>query len=472
MSENLNIDAYAKTFGFSSPEKLNHEEGALLCCFLRDPDLISANSKIIKDFQFTETRHAIMYKCMVNIIERGGKTLPVEEIAMRMRELDSSMIEKDQIQYMNALIHSSKEPDFFKSANRFWENYKLRKIHWKFKEVLELNKDENGDSKEVVDRLENLLMLRKEPNPFAGSCKTAKEALVSTFTMLHSIWDGIAEFPKVRTGYPEIDQITDNGFDEGAFAVIGAATGHGKTAISINLAASMAKVGNKTVFISLEESYRDVTLKLIMSQSGVPRKHLVNRNLITEQEQRKAHQVMEHFSTDENLLQFACGSKTGAEVLSLIRSHHQRDGSRVFIIDYVQRIRMETENRTAEIARFVMALGELCKELGILIIGTSQLRREGRREMAKRKPTGFDLSESAFIENEASYIITLFRQDEIVRMFPDFEDSDDFNSDDEGTVEFIVCKSRNGMTGSVKLWFKAECTKMSSRLGEFVESTE
>ena len=42
--------------------------------------------------------------------------------------------------------------------------------------------------------------------------------------------------------------------------------------VAMNMAAEMSKVGTKVLFISLEESYRDLSLKVICSQSGVPAK--------------------------------------------------------------------------------------------------------------------------------------------------------------------------------------------------------
>ena len=80
--------------------------------------------------------------------------------------------------------------------------------------------------------------------------------------------------------------------------------------------------------------------------------------------------------------------------------------------------------------------------------------------MNRRKPTTYDLSESSYLENEAAYIITLFRQD----LIPGYEERDDYNPDDAGTIELIVCKSRNGQQGSTKLNFDGPSVRLTSRL--------
>jgi replicative DNA helicase len=72
------------------------------------------------------------------------------------------------------------------------------------------------------------------------------------------------------------------------------------------------------------------------------------------------------------------------------------------------------------------------------------------------------LSESSYLENEAAYIITLFRQD----LIPGYEEKEDYNPEDDNTIELIVCKQRNGMQGSCKLWFDGPSVRLTSRLGD------
>ena len=434
---------------FLDDDKFESEETALLCCFLRDIKLLKRQGKTIHDYQFNDPKTAVMYRCILGMAERGAKELSSQETASWMKKyLDGEEYSYEGlVKYVDDVRNNDKDPEFYEIARKFWENWRLRTLYKRYQEVLN-NKKSTSDP-EVFDKMQELLDFRTKPNPFNSACKTAKESLDKTFGILHSIWSGNEEFPKIRSTYPELDVLLDRGFDLGSLVVIGGATGHGKSVVAMNMAAEMSKVGTKVLFISLEESYRDLSLKVICSQSGVPRKILLDKDVITPKQQQRAHEVMRHFSKDEKSLQWTCGGKTAEEILHVIRTHHEKDGVKVFFVDYLQRIRLEQDNRPAEVSRFALALGELARDLGILIIGTSQLAREGRKTMNKRKPTTYDLSESSFIECEAAYIMTLFRQD----MVPGYEETDDYNPEDDGTVEIIMCKSRNGQTGSVKLWF-------------------
>ena len=258
-----------------------------------------------------------------------------------------------------------------------------------------------------------------------------------------------------------MDALFHGGFDLGSVVVLGAASGHGKTASVVNMANEMTKSGTKVVLISFEMPKQDITLRFITSRTGIPRDHITERKLVTDAQKRKVAEVLTDFTgSDSSLLQVYCGKRTPKEVMDMIKLHNDRDGTVVFIIDYLQRVDIETENRTFEVGRFILQLGEIARERNLVIIGTSQLKREGKQAFLKRKPASYDLSESSYLENEASYIITLFRQDP--ELIPGIEQADHYKPENDGLVEFICCKQRNGRTGSAFLDFDGPSLRMQS----------
>ena len=450
---------------YNDPARFAYEEKALLYCMYIDPTLLKRHGNTIEPQMFTDPKHAALYIIMQEIQDRGGKSFKSKEVAARMAEMNASFGSRADLQtWVEKLLLTDKEPNFYKIAQKFYESWRKREMTSQLK-ASDNDKELSKDPDSLLERYKEILLLREKPNPFAGACRSANDTLRSTFEMLEEIWEGRAEFPKVSTGFEDLDALLGGGFDDGSFVVMGAATGHGKTAAALNLAGEMAKQGTKVCFISMEEKYRDITMRLISSQSGVPMEHLKN-DYITLEEKQRAKDVMAHYQSDDTALQFFCGPRTADEVIDMIRLHHDRDGSKVFFVDYIQRIKPDNDNIAGismAVARFAMALGELARELGLVIIANSQLQRTLRRELAKRKPGTFDLSESNFLECEAAYIYTLYRQDETVRMFPEFEDTDLFDSRDRGTMEFILCKHRNGPTGSVKMDFTAPAVRLSPR---------
>ena len=91
-------------------------------------------------------------------------------------------------------------------------------------------------------------------------------------------------------------------------------------------------------------------------------------------------------------------------------------------------------------------LAELSKSLGINIMLLSQINRgvEGR---TSKRPAISDLSESGKIEEAASRIFLLYRDDYY-----------DYDSRDKGTAEVQVAKNRFGATGTARMAFVQDYT--------------
>ena len=434
-------------------------EATLLNCLLKNIELVPKNSDLIKESMFSDDGLGLLYRAMVTTVERGAREFTPKDLANRMLERDSTIDLEVWKEKIERLIAVRKFPKLHTIGAQFWEEWRKREAARALKTVEGAPEEKQELLLQTCAEVNELMNL---PNPFKTQAVSAFTALTEQYDRLSRIWDGTEVFPKIPSGFPDLDRITDGGFDLGSLAVLGATTGHGKTATAVGLALSMAKLGTKSLYISMEMPLEQISLRMIAAESGVPLNHLIKAQLITPEEQKKAFDVMEKF-VDESLFQLVCGKNDPDSILGLIRTHAERDNTQVFFVDYIQRA-CEGENRTPEIARFVMALGELARELNVLIIGTSQMRREGQREAATRKPTGYDLSESAFLQNEASYIITLFRQD----MVPDYEEAlrkknKEYDHSLDRTIEMIMCKQRNGMTDSCHVGFDGPSTRLYTR---------
>ena len=120
-------------------------------------------------------------------------------------------------------------------------------------------------------------------------------------------------------------------------------------------------------------------------------------------------------------------------------------GIKLIIIDYLQLMRPETrrETRDQEISEITRSLKALAMELGVPVILLSQLNRKvGDRP--NRRPRLDDLRDSGAIEEDADFILFIYRDEY-------YNTSDD--NPEKGTAEFIIGKHRSGPTGMIKLAF-------------------
>ena len=128
----------------------------------------------------------------------------------------------------------------------------------------------------------------------------------------------------------------------------------------------------------------------------------------------------------------------------------RQHGIDMIIVDYLQLMHScdkKLQGREQEIADISRRLKEISKDLDIPIVALAQLNRECESRTIK-KPILSDLRDSGSIEQDADNVLFLYR---------DLQDSNRANE-----TEVIVAKQRNGMTGTVKLYWSGEFMRFSN----------
>ena len=138
----------------------------------------------------------------------------------------------------------------------------------------------------------------------------------------------------------------------------------------------------------------------------------------------------------------------------------------MIIIDYLQLIQgsglRKGENRQQEVSEISRTLKEIARELEVPVIALSQLSR-GVEQRQDKRPMLSDIRESGSIEQDADIVAFLYRDDYYQREAED-EDGNVSQNDqeDNGIVEVILAKHRNGPTGTVPLIFVKKHNKFNS----------
>ena len=121
-----------------------------------------------------------------------------------------------------------------------------------------------------------------------------------------------------------------------------------------------------------------------------------------------------------------------------LRRFNREHGLDFIVVDYLQLMRGNGENRVQEISGISRGLKSLAKEFDVPVLALSQLSRNVEMR-AEKKPQLSDLRESGSLEQDADIVMFLYRDE--------YYNRDE--TDNENLAELIIAKNRNGAIGSL-----------------------
>lgn len=198
----------------------------------------------------------------------------------------------------------------------------------------------------------------------------------------------------IKTGLERLDEALH--ISPGDFIIIGGRPSAGKTALSLQIAASMAKQDYTVYYFSLETSKRKLGARLMANQIYCPLDTVKN----------KAVSLNEIDGQAKNMKMPLYIRSAAGKNVAWMKAQALRKKAQVIFVDYLQLIH-ETgaKDRYAAITSISIALHELAQTTGIVVVALAQLNRNPSKPGAT--PTNSDLRESGQIEQDADAIILL-----------------------------------------------------------------
>ena len=198
----------------------------------------------------------------------------------------------------------------------------------------------------------------------------------------------------IKTGLERPDEALH--ISPGDFIIIGGRPSAGKTALSLQIAASMAKQDYTVYYFSLETSKRKLGARLMANQIYCPLETVKN----------KAVSLNEIDGQAKNMKMPLYIRSAAGKNVAWMKAQALRKKAQVIFVDYLQLIH-ETgaKDRYAAITAISIALHELAQTTGIVVVALAQLNRNPSKPGAT--PTNSDLRESGQIEQDADAIILL-----------------------------------------------------------------
>jgi replicative DNA helicase len=250
----------------------------------------------------------------------------------------------------------------------------------------------------------------------------------------------------VPTGFIDLDKLFYGGFFPPDLTVIAARPGQGKTSLLLSIAKNAAEHGKRGLFESLEMSNEQIITRLISMETGIDYGALMTGKL-TREEWDTIHAKIENIEKLPLHFNDVPSITVGGVRQNYIRESAKHGRIDFIIVDYLQLQAADGkyQTREAEVASVSRGLKAMAKEFNVPVIAAAQLSRAVEQRSEKR-PVLSDLRESGAIEQDCDNVIFIHRDD----------------SAEQGIVELITAKHRNGATGTINLVFRKKFTRFEN----------
>ena len=191
----------------------------------------------------------------------------------------------------------------------------------------------------------------------------------------------------------------------GMFVILGADSSTGKTALALQFAVHIAKAGKRVGFFSLETPQEPLQNRLMAERqlAGIPVPSSQHKKLTDEDFRRAAEIGMASGDIPLRVIR-------KATTMTQIRARTIQRQFEVIFVDYLQLIDCPGRDRYETVTQISMGMHRMAQELGVTVIGLSQITQGEKGKKAKL--TVDDLRESRQLKQDADIVLLMSKSTE------------------------------------------------------------
>ena len=428
------------------PQNIEAEE-AILGGILLDPEAIGRVSDRLVPEAFYISAHTTIYQAALR--------LHIQQKPTDLLSITSWLTDNDQLTQIGGrnklatlVERTVSAVNIDALAGLVMEKYLRRQLIKAGNEIVHLGFETETELPIVLDNAEQKVFNVTQQKTQSGLVHIG-DTLTNTYEDIETRHQGIA-LPGIPCGFYDLDAMT-SGFQRSDLIIIAGRPSMGKTAFCLNLAHNIAAGYQLQVAVfSLEMSKEQLVQRLLASEAGIESSYL-RSGRISQTQWDPLLRAINRLSETPIFI-----DDTSNITVTQMRSQARRlqaEQSKnlgLIVIDYLQLMEGSSDNRVQELSRITRSLKGLARELSVPIIALSQLSR-GVEARTNKRPMLSDLRESGSIEQDADIVMMLYRDE---YYSPD--------TPDRGIAEVIIAKHRNGPTGTIKLLFDPQFTKLKN----------
>lgn len=421
------------------PPHSESAERALLGCLLLDSD--AAIESVSEAGVSPEWFYLLTNREIFEIITREhAASRLVDSLTIRQRLKEAGRLEAiGGDAYLSAL------PDAAPSAAN--AGYYLAELREKFiarrsiqfgQRVASLAQSHTGDPEDLLARIESeaLALRGTDTSKSATWGRQSAELLIGD---AQEQFERQGALPGFSYGLERLDSLT-GGIHVGELTVVGARPSIGKTAFAGSVAIATALEAPDpipTLFVTLESSSKAILRRIACGLVQVSLRAFRN-GTFTQSDFSRLNTAAQRIKGAPLYLEQHLSGITASRLRSVIRMHARKNGIKVAIVDYLQKVRPDTrhEKRTYEVAEVSAALKAEAEASGVAVVALAQLNRDA--EDKERLPILKDLADSGQIERDADAVVLMHRD----------------RNKSEGPAKLFVAKQRDGEIGIAPAYFR------------------
>lgn len=439
-------------------------EAAVLSAVMNDRAAYDLVADLLKPDQFFSEAHRQIFAACVAVAE-AGKDPDIVTVASQLREAER-LSQVGGLAYITTVLNAAPA---LANTRAYAET-----VHglWKVRQTILVclrgtaqGYAGAGDPTSFVSSVADAIFAI-ECSDARGQVGTLRDAVVSAMKAIQEANASGKSIIGLPTGFHRYDRVT-SGLHGGELTIVAARPGMGKTAfvldVLLNVCGALPAPGTKppsgeslipgAVMFSLEMPREQIAMRMLASAARIDLGQLRTGSLSLDGWKRvtaaSARLADLAFRLDDT------GTLSMTDLRARVRRTIAEERARgvtivLVVIDYLQLLLSDGDNREQEIASISRGLKRLAKELGLPVLALAQLNRAVETR-ANKRPMLSDLRESGAIEQDADNVTMIYRDDYY-----------DNESEDRNVAELILAKQRNGPTTTVRVRFDASYTRFDN----------
>ncbi len=421
-------------------------EMSVLGSMILDKNAIDTATGILKYDDFYSNKNAEIYKCIVNLTDKGE--------VIDFVTLSEELKKEGQLEFIGGMPYLMELTEFVPGPTNVEAYSKIVKEKSVLRYMIRISDEimskcySNMAATEILEYAESSIYGISQSKS-KGDLEKISNILGITLDQINQMSLNEGGLTGVTTGLVDLNKHL-SGLQKSDLILLAARPAMGKTTLALNMALSAALDGKNVAIFSLEMSKMQLTQRFLSSLSLIDLQKIISGTLEEDDFGMlgDALRIME----DTPIYVDDTSSISLTELRSKCRRLSSKEGLDLVLIDYLQLMTDgsgRNENRQQEISNISRGLKGLAKELNCPVVALSQLSRAVESRTDKR-PMLSDMRESGAIEQDADIVMMLYRDDY-------------YNPESErpNIADLIIAKHRNGPTGTVQLYFNKKYTKFT-----------